>query len=208
MTEPTTRGTPISCGRRFSGRLATCVIPTLFHPERPPRCDPRVPTGLSKRHAGRMPRTDSATRVIRSSPEQVFSALVDEEVLLQWLPPGGMSGRFERFDPRPGGSYRLVLTYVDGSSGSGKSTPTSDVVEARFIDVVPELRVVQAVDFVSDDPAFTGTMTMTWELSAEDDGTRVGIRAEGVPAGISAADHVAGMQSSLANLAAYLEAGQ
>lgn len=155
-----------------------------------------------------MPRTDSASREIRSSPEQVFSALVDEAVLLQWLPPGGMSGRFERFDPRPGGSYRLVLTYVDGSSRSGKSASTSDVVEARFVDVVPNQRVVQAVDFVSVDPAFTGTMTMTWELSAEDDGTRVAIKAEDVPVGISAADHVAGMQSSLANLAAYLEAGE
>jgi len=119
-----------------------------------------------------------------------------------------MSGRFERFDPRPGGSYRLVLTYMDGFSGSGKATPTSDVIEARFIDVVPDVRVVQAVDFVSDDPAFTGTMTMTWELSSEDDGTRMVICAEGVPAGISAADHVAGMQSSLANLTAYLAAGE
>jgi uncharacterized protein YndB with AHSA1/START domain len=98
------------------------------------------------------------------------------------------------------------LTYPDGSSGSGKATPTSDVVEARFIDVIPDLRVVQAVDFVSDDPAFTGTMTMTWELSPEDDGTRMAIRADGVPAGISAADHLAGMRSSLANLAGYLEA--
>jgi uncharacterized protein YndB with AHSA1/START domain len=154
-----------------------------------------------------MPRTDSASRVIRSSPPQVFSALVEERALLRWLPPAGMSGRFERFDPRPGGSYRLVLTYPDGSSGSGKATPTSDVVEARFIDVVNDVRVVQAVEFVSDDPAFAGTMTMTWELSREDGGTRMAISAEGVPTGISAADHVAGMQSSLANLAAYLEAG-
>src|SRR6478736_130423 len=82
----------------------------------------RVLNGPNRRHAGRMPRTESASRVIRSTPAQVFVALVDEEALLQWLPPGGMSGRFERFDPRPGGSYRLVLTYEDGSSGSGKST--------------------------------------------------------------------------------------
>jgi uncharacterized protein YndB with AHSA1/START domain len=58
-----------------------------------------------------------------------------------------MSGRFERFDARPGGSYRLVLTYDDDSAGSGKATPSSDVVEARFVDVVPGVRVVQAVDF-------------------------------------------------------------
>jgi uncharacterized protein YndB with AHSA1/START domain len=116
-----------------------------------------------------------------------------------------MTGRFERFDPRPGGSYRLVLTYADASTGSGKATSDSDVVEARFVDIVPGQRVVQAVDFVADDPAFAGTMTMTWSLSGADDGTRVEIRAENVPSGISAEDHTVGMRSSLANLATFLE---
>jgi hypothetical protein len=48
-------------------------------------------------------------------------------------------------------------------------------------------------------------MTMTWTLAAVDAGTKVQIRADDVPAGISAEDHAAGMTSSLANLAAYLE---
>lgn len=64
-----------------------------------------------------------------------------------------MSGRFERFRARPGGSYRLILTYADASAAPGKATAESDVVEARFIDVVPGVRLVQAVDFVSDDHA-------------------------------------------------------
>jgi hypothetical protein len=72
-----------------------------------------------------------------------------------------MTGRFEHFDARPGGSYRLVLTYREDVPGSGKATPDSDIVEARFVDVVPDMRVVQEVDFVSDDSAFAGTMTMT-----------------------------------------------
>src|SRR5829696_5687056 len=67
------------------------------------------------------------------------------------------------------------------------------------------VRVVQAVDFVSDDPTHAGTMTMTWEVTAVDAGTRVDIRADDVPAGISAMDHAAGLASSLANLATYLE---
>lgn len=151
-------------------------------------------------------RTDSASRVIGAAPERVFAALVDADALAHWLPPRGMSGRFERFDARPGGSYRLVLTYKTGSSGSGKATPDSDVVEARFVDIVPNVRVVQAVDFVSDDPAFAGTMTMTWELSVENNRTRVEITADDVPSGIGPEDHVAGMESTLANLAAYVEA--
>jgi uncharacterized protein YndB with AHSA1/START domain len=152
-----------------------------------------------------MTRTDTASRVIAAPPERVYAALVDPDALVRWLPPDGMTGSFERFDARPGGSYRLVLTYLDASAAPGKTNADSDVVDARFIDVVPGTRLVQSVDFVSDDPANAGTMTMTWDLAAVDGGTRVDIRADDVPAGISAEDHAAGLASSLANLAAYLE---
>jgi hypothetical protein len=67
--------------------------------------------------------------------------------------------------------------------------------------------VVQAVDFVSDDERFAGTMTMTWELSEENDGTKVRISADDVPSGITAEDHAAGMASTLANLASFVEGG-
>jgi uncharacterized protein YndB with AHSA1/START domain len=142
--------------------------------------------------------------VISASPETVYAALVDPDALMAWLPPDGMSGRFEQFDARPGGSYRLVLTYAAGSSATGKATADTDIVEARFLDLVPGVRVVQAVDFASDDPAYSGTMVMTWELSPVEDGTHVEIRADNVPAGISADDHTAGLASSLNNLAAHL----
>ena len=152
-----------------------------------------------------MPRTDRASRVIAAPPGRVWAALVDPAALMAWLPPGEMTGRFERFDARPGGSYRMVLTYRDASGAPGKATADSDVVEARFVDIVPGERVIQAVDFVSDDPAYAGTMTMTWEVTAVDAGTCVDIVAEDVPDGISAEDHAAGLASSLTNLAAYVE---
>jgi uncharacterized protein YndB with AHSA1/START domain len=153
-----------------------------------------------------MARTDTASRVITAPLDRVYAALVDPAALTIWLPPEGMTGRFERFDAYPGGSYRLVLTYADASAAPGKTTADTDIVEARFVDIVAGTRVVQAVDFVSDDPAQAGTMTMTWEVTAVELGTRVEFRAENVPAGISAADHATGMSSSLANLAAHLEA--
>jgi uncharacterized protein YndB with AHSA1/START domain len=152
-----------------------------------------------------MPRRDAASRVIAALPDRVFASLVDREALAAWLPPEGMTARFERFDPRPGGSYRLVLTYVDASRARGKATEDSDIVEARYIDIVSDVRVVQAVDFESDDPAFAGTMTVTWEVAAVDGGTRVDVTADDVPDGISAEDHAAGLASSLANLAEHLE---
>jgi uncharacterized protein YndB with AHSA1/START domain len=138
-------------------------------------------------------------------PERVYAALIDPAALTTWLPPSGMTARFEHFDLRPGGSYRLVLTYIDDSGAPGKASVDTDIVDARFVDVVPDVRLVQAVDFVSDDPAFEGTMTMTWQVTAVDDGTRVDITAADVPDGISAEDHAAGLESSLDNLARYVQ---
>jgi uncharacterized protein YndB with AHSA1/START domain len=152
-----------------------------------------------------MPRTDFATRVVDAPVARVFDALVDRDALEAWLPPRGMTARFERFDPRPGGSYRVILTYAEPSGDRGKSSADSDVVEVRYVDIVPNESVVQAVDFVSDDPMFAGTMTMTWVVRAIDGGTRVEITANDVPDGISAEDHAAGMSSSLENLARYLK---
>lgn len=99
----------------------------------------------------------------------------------------------------------MVLTYADASTSRGKATADSDIVEVRFVDLIPGKRIVQEVDFVSDDPAYAGTMTMTWETTAVGTGTRVDIIAEEVPDGISAEDHAAGIASSLAQLAAYVE---
>ena len=151
-----------------------------------------------------MPRTDKASRLIDASPERVYAALTDPEALAAWLPPEGMTATFEHFDPRPGGSYRLVLTYDEPSGGSGKATVDTDIVEARFVDLVPDARIVQEVDFVSDDPAFAGTMTMTWQLTPVDRATRIDVIADNAPDGISAEDHAAGLSSSLANLADHI----
>jgi hypothetical protein len=98
----------------------------------------------------------------------------------------------------------MILTYADASTAPGKATADSDVIEARFVDIIPGVRVVQAVDFVSDDPAFAGTMTMTWEVTSVEAGTLMEIRAADVPAGISEEAHAAGLTSSLENLAAHV----
>src|SRR5690242_18726591 len=152
-----------------------------------------------------MPRTDRGSRVIAASPGRVWAALVDPGALMAWLPPGGMTGRFERFDARPGGSYRMVLTYSDAAAAPGKATAEAESVEARCSGTAPGRRGVQAGGFGSDEPACAGTMTMAWKVTAADAGTRVDIVAEDVPDGISAEDHAAGLASSLRNLAAYVE---
>ena len=42
-----------------------------------------------------------------------------------------MTGRFEHFDARPGGSYRLVLGVRGRDRPRGKSAVDSDVVDAK-----------------------------------------------------------------------------
>ncbi|MEZ5212689.1 SRPBCC domain-containing protein [Gordonia sp. PP30] len=152
-----------------------------------------------------MGRTDRASLLVHADRAAIFDALTSETALSGWLPPRGMSGRFEHFDMRTGGSYRLVLTYDDARGAPGKTAADSDVSDVRITGVVPGERVTQEVDFVSADPAFAGTMRMDWTLYPDDDGTLVEFTARDVPHGISARDHAAGLTSSLANLAAYLE---
>ena len=152
-----------------------------------------------------MTRTDHAARTIAAPPSTVYEALTDRESLEAWLPPDGMSGQIERWDPAPGGGFRMVLTYLDAADGPGKTSDATDVVDIGFTALVPPERVVQRAVFASDDPAYAGTMTMTWHLTPADEGTRVTVTAENVPPGIDQAAHEEGIASSLANLAAYTE---
>ena len=137
--------------------------------------------------------------------DAVFTALTSSEALLTWLPPKGMRGRFERFDMRSGGGYRLVLTYDDDADAPGKTSADSDVADVGISQIDPGERVVQEIEFETDDPALQGTMLMEWRVRSVDEGTIVEIVARNVPDGIRARDHAEGITSSLANLSAYLE---
>lgn len=151
-------------------------------------------------------RTDSASRLIKADAPQIYRALLDEKALAAWLPPQGMSGRFDLFEPREGGRYRMTLTYLDpGTAAPGKSSANEDVVRGRFLRLIPDREVVQVAEFDSDDPDFAGGMTLTWSLHPSDGAIEVRIVAENVPPGIKKEDHDAGLASSLANLAAYVE---
>lgn len=151
-------------------------------------------------------RTDRAARVVRAALEAVYRAMLDPAALAEWLPPAGMTGTVHALEPRPGGVFRMTLTYdAPDPDAPGKSSDDTDVVESRFVELVPDERIVQRVEFVSDDPAFAGAMTMTWALAAVAGGTEVTITAAEVPPGIRQEDHDEGLRSTLENLAAYLE---
>lgn len=151
-----------------------------------------------------MTRIDTASRLIHATPAVIYQAWMDPQALITWLPPAGMSGRVDRFEPHADGVYVLTLTYDDATI-AGKSGEHTDVVHGKFTLLVPDRLIEQQIVFASPDPAFAGTMTMTWTLTEADDGTDVTVTCTDVPAGIGPDDHIAGINSTLENLAAYVE---
>lgn len=115
-----------------------------------------------------------------------------------------MRGHVLAFEPRAGGTYRMVLEYED-TSISGKTEANADAFDGRFVELVPGERVVEEILFRSDDPGFASPMRMVTALEHTAEGTLVTITASDVPDAIRPQDHRAGMDSALANLAAYVE---
>jgi len=154
----------------------------------------------------RRKRVDRSTRTIAASAHRIYRALTSQAAVQAWLPPAGVRGTVDAFDPRPGGAFRMTLTFDDpGETGSRKSSRTSDVIVGEFVELIPDRLVRQRFTFQSEDPAFAGAMLMTWTLAVLPGGVEVAVAAEDVPEGISPRDHEVGMASSLANLAKYVE---
>jgi uncharacterized protein YndB with AHSA1/START domain len=150
-----------------------------------------------------MARIDRASRTIKATPHAIYGAHIDATSVAAWRPPEGMEAEVHAFDAREGGGYRMAFVHL--GEGQGKTTEKADVFEGRFVELVPDRRIVEQVVFESEDPRFAGVMTITTVLTPVADGTEVAIAAENVPSGISAEDHQLGMDSSLANLAAFVE---
>ncbi|WP_207727151.1 SRPBCC domain-containing protein [Anaerosolibacter carboniphilus] len=155
---------------------------------------------------GKFKRTDTALRIIKASPSAIYQAFMDPKALVLWLPPEGMKGHIDVFEDQVGGTYRMTLTYVGSAHIAGKTSENIDVVQGIFVELVEDKRIVQRIEFESEDPAFSGAMIMTWNLVTVTDGTEVTVVCENVPVGIRQDEHEEGMGSTLENLARFLEA--
>jgi uncharacterized protein YndB with AHSA1/START domain len=98
------------------------------------------------------------------------------------------------------------LTY-ETSTNAGKSSAHTDTYRGRFVELVPNERVIEVDEFETADPAFGGEMTNTITLVDSDGGTDVLAVQEGLSEGVSLSDNEAGWQSSLARLATIVESG-
>jgi len=118
--------------------------------------------------------------------------------------PDGMTSLVHEFDDCEGGTFRVSLTY-DSPAAAGKSGAHTDTYHGHFVELVPDERVVEVLQFESSDPALRGEMRMTTTLVDHGGGTTVTIIHDGVPDTVSAADNETGTRMALDRLAALVE---
>jgi uncharacterized protein YndB with AHSA1/START domain len=150
-------------------------------------------------------RSTRVSRHVKAARATVYAALLNADAVAKWKVPGGMTCEVHRFEAREGGTFRISLTY-DAPTGPGKTTARTDTYRGRFLELVPNERVVEVDEFETADPALQGEMRVTITLADADGGTEVTGLHEGLPPGVSIADNQLGWQQALARLAALAEA--
>ena len=108
-------------------------------------------------------RSTRIRRHIDAPRAAVYRALVDARAVTTWMVPDGMTSHVHTFDAREGGAFHISLTY-DEPSGTGKTTAHTDTYHGRFVELVPNERVVQVVEFETTDSTMRGEMTITLTL--------------------------------------------
>lgn len=134
----------------------------------------------------------------------MYRALLDPQAVQRWMVPDGMSSHVHAFDAREGGAFRISLTY-EAPIGTGKTTSRTDTHHGRFVKLVPDAQVVQAIEFETDNPDLQGEMTITYTLVDKAGGTEVIGEHQGLPRGVPPEDNELGWRMSLGKLKALVE---
>ena len=148
--------------------------------------------------------TSSNKQHINAPRAAVYRALLDAQAVATWMVPDGMTSEVHVFEPHEGGTFRISLTYEDKTQ-AGKTSAHTDTFHGRFVRLVPDLQVVETVEFESPDPAMQGEMIITINLIDADGGTDLYAVHANLPPGLAPADNELGWQMSLGKLARLVE---
>jgi uncharacterized protein YndB with AHSA1/START domain len=149
--------------------------------------------------------TTRITRRINAPRSRVYRALTDAADIATWKVPSEMTSEVHEFEAREGGTFRVSLTY-NVPTGQGKTTAHTDTYHGRFVRLVPNEQIVEAIEFETTDPAMQGEMTITTTLSDVDGGTQLVAVHDGLPPGVRPEDNEVGWNESLDRLAKLVEA--
>ena len=153
------------------------------------------------------PASTRTSMVIKAPREALYRACTEPAALAAWRAPGDMTGRVHRFDLR-GGGYQMSLYYpASETTARGKTSAREDRYTARFVELTPPRRIVEAITFDTADPAFAGELRMEVTFADDADGTVVSVVFTDLPPGIGPEDNAAGTRSALEQLARYVEQG-
>ncbi len=152
-----------------------------------------------------MNRTSKNTKIIQATREKVYNAFIDRKALAFWLAPNGMAGKVHDFDVRVGGGYDMSLFYLDNKT-AGKTSGNEDRFYAKFIELSPNEKIVQAIHFQTDKNGFTEEMIMEVLLEEnQSNTTKVTIIFKNIPTGVDPQDNETGTAESLEKLAYYID---
>lgn len=153
-----------------------------------------------------MERKTENSKLIEASAEAIYNAFTDPKSLEVWMSPAGMTGKVHDFNLEVDGGYEMSLFYPESEKEfKGKTSEKEDRYKSRYIELVPNKKIVQAINFDSEDPAFAGEMIM--EVNFEPIGirTKVTFLFRDIPAGIKTSDNELGTISTLEKLARFVE---
>lgn len=143
-------------------------------------------------------------RTVQAPRARVYRALLDPRAIAAWKVPDGMTGVVHELDARVGGRFRVSLTY-DAPDAAGKTSAHTDAYHGHYVELVPDERIVELLEFETDDAAMRGEMTITTTLRDVAGGTEIVAVHDGLPPGVSERDNETGWRMSLEKLAAYVE---
>ena len=153
-----------------------------------------------------MAQTSQNAKILRAAVETVYEAFTDPRALEVWLAPGEMTGKVHDFEFKVGGGYRMSLFYPESEKEmKGKTTEREDRFTARFVEIIPNKKIIPAVNFESPDPDFSGEMIMETTFDPNERGTKVTFSFQNIPKGIKPEDNEAGTIATLEKLARYAE---
>lgn len=152
-----------------------------------------------------MERTSINAKEIQADAEAVFKAFTDKKALEYWLAPYGMTGKIHNFDLKVGGGYEMSLYYNDNKI-EGKTSGNEDRFSATFMEIIPYEKIVQNINFQTDNIDFQDEMIMEVYLEKVDtNSTKVVIIFKNIPSGVNPKDNEDGTEQSLKKLAKYVE---
>ena len=142
-----------------------------------------------------MPGTVRLHRVLTTSPQKVYRALVEADALAKWLPPNGFTCTVDHLEAKVGGTFKMSFRNF--------TTGGSHAFGGEYLELVPGERLRYTDRF--DDPNLPGEIQVTVILKKVSVGTEIDITQAGIPDVIPVEACYLGWQESLRNLARLVE---